>query len=164
MNRPHSPFTHNPPRFVGRAHAIGIQCRAARGELTDSGEKQVDANDLRLLARIEALPLPVEVPTDRFPVEQMYHGSRIAPKGFTNIHHFYLPRAAHAMAHLWRGARRHPDIHIRSALLFCIEQAAQGLTVLNRHHFVGKANVNQWLNGVYYIPSAQAMSRSLLNE
>lgn len=58
------------------------------------------------------------------------------------------------MAHLWRRAKKHPDVHIRSALIFCVEQAAQGLTVLNRHHFVGKANVNQWLNGVYYIPSA----------
>lgn len=28
------------------------------------------------------------------------------------------------------------------------------MTILNRHHVIGKANVNQWLNGVYYIPSA----------
>jgi len=42
---------------------------------------------------------------------------------------------------------------MRAALTFFVEQAIQGLTVLNRHHVIGKANVNQWLNGVYYIPS-----------
>lgn len=117
-------------------------------------EKKVDQRDRDLLNKIESLPLPAEVPTVRFPVEQMYHGSRIAPKGFTNVHHFYLPRAAQAMGLLWRKAIAHPDVHIRDALLFCVEQATQGLTILNRHHVIGKANVNQWLNGVYYIPSA----------
>ena len=53
-------------------------------------EKPPDENDLAVLAKIEALPLPTDMPTARFPIEQMYHGSRIAPKGFSNIHHFFL--------------------------------------------------------------------------
>ncbi len=117
-------------------------------------EKKLDKADRELLSRIDTLPLPPEVPTERFPVEHMYHGSRIGPKGFTHLHHFYLPRAAQAMGLLWRRANQHPALEIRDALLFWVEQAAQGLTILNRHHVIGKANVNQWLTGVYYIPSA----------
>jgi 16S rRNA G966 N2-methylase RsmD len=116
-------------------------------------EKHVDANDLALLSRIRDLPLPKGLPTNRFPIEKMYHGSRIEPKGFTNIHHFFLPRPAHAAAGLWQKANSWPEPRMRAALTFFVEQAIQGLTVLNRHHVIGKANVNQWLNGVYYIPS-----------
>lgn len=68
-------------------------------------EKAPDADDLAVLARVEALPLPASVPTSRFPIETMYHGSRIAPKGFTHVHHFYLPRAAQAMGTLWARAQ-----------------------------------------------------------
>ena len=116
-------------------------------------EKHVDASDLALLSRIRELPLPKGLPTNRFPIEKMYHGSRIEPKGFTNIHHFFLPRPAHAAASLWQRANSWPDLRMRAALTFFVEQAIQGLTMLNRHHVIGKANVNQWLNGVYYIPS-----------
>ncbi|MEW5891116.1 MAG: DNA methyltransferase [Pseudomonadota bacterium] len=116
-------------------------------------EKTPDAADLQRLSNIEALPLPAALPTRRFPIEAMYHGSRIAPKGFTHIHHFFLPRAAQAMGKLWEKAKAHPDARIRAFLLFMVEQAVMGLTILNRHHFIGKANVNQWLNGVYYVPS-----------
>lgn len=44
-------------------------------------EKQPDADDLALLARIDSRPLPPGMPKARFPIEAMYHGSRIAPKG-----------------------------------------------------------------------------------
>ena len=116
-------------------------------------EKAPDAADFQTLAKIEALPLPAAMPARRFPIEAMYHGSRIAPKGFTHIHHFFLPRAAQAMGKLWEKAKAHPDARIRAFLLFMVEQAIWGLSVLNRHHFIGKANVNQSLNGVYYVPS-----------
>jgi 16S rRNA G966 N2-methylase RsmD len=116
-------------------------------------EKQPDAYDLEILKRIEAMPLPGEIPTNRFPIEQMYHGSRIEPKGFTHIHHFFLPRAAQALGTLWRKANAHPDARIRHMLLFFVEQGILGLTLMNRHHVIGRANVNQPLTGVYYVPS-----------
>ncbi|MDO7775579.1 hypothetical protein QPL67_28745, partial [Escherichia coli] len=77
-------------------------------------EKTPDAADLQRLSNIEALPLPAALPTRRFPIEAMYHGSRIAPKGFTHIHHFFLPRAAQAMGRLWEKAKAHPDARIRA--------------------------------------------------
>ncbi|HGM6414362.1 TPA: DNA methyltransferase [Stenotrophomonas maltophilia] len=124
-------------------------------------EKQPDQSDLAVLARIEALPLPADLPTTRFPIEQMYHGSRIAPKGFSNIHHFFLPRAAQAMAMLWRKAKEHPDFRTREMLLFFVEQAIWGLSVLNRYQPIqqgrpGGSQVNRQLTGVYYVGSQHA--------
>ncbi|MEW5978253.1 MAG: DNA methyltransferase [Acidobacteriota bacterium] len=119
-------------------------------------EKQPDAFDLEVLKRIEALPLPAEMPTNRFPIEEMYHGSRIEPKGFTHIHHFFLPRAAHALDSLWRKANAHPDARIRHMLSFFVEQSIWGFSVLNRYRLRAFSHVNQYLNGVYYVPSQTA--------
>ena len=119
-------------------------------------EKAPDAADLATLARIETLPLPASVPTTRFPIEAMYHGSRIAPKGFTNIHHFYLPRAAQAMGALWAKAQAHPDARIRGFLTFMVEQAIWTATLLNRYRPTGFSQVNQYMTGVYYVASQHA--------
>ena len=105
---------------------------------TDGGtfEKQPDSDDLARIRRIAQLPLPTEVPTNRLPVEDMYHGSRLAPKGVTHIHHFFLPRAAHALAAMWRRANAHADRRLRHMLLYFVEQAIWGMSILNRyrHH------------------------------
>jgi hypothetical protein len=116
-------------------------------------EKQPDEQDLRLLERIAQLDLPPEIPTNRFPIEQMYHGSRIEPKGFTHVHHFFLPRAAHALAALWRKAKAHSAPRIRHMLLFFVEQAIWGMSVLARYAPTHFSQVNQYLTGVYYIGS-----------
>jgi len=124
-------------------------------------EKTPDAADMETLAKIETLLLPASVPTSRFPIEDMYHGSRIAPKGFTHVHHFYLPRAAQAMGALWARAQAHPDARTRTFLLFMVEQAIWGLSVLNRYQPIqqgrpGGSQVNRQLNGVYYVASQHA--------
>jgi len=114
-------------------------------------EKRLDERDKAVLKRIEDLPLPPEVPTNRIPTERMYHGSRIEPKGFTNIHHFFFPRAAQALAVLLRVARAQKDARIRQMLLFLIEQAIAGLNIQNRY---GPRGYPQGaLPLVYYIPS-----------
>jgi hypothetical protein len=119
-------------------------------------EKQPDEDDLRRLERIEGMPLPPEVPTNRFPIEEMYHGSRIEPKGFTHVHHFLLPRAAQALAALWRKADAHPDPRARDMLLFFVEQSVWGLSVLSRYAPTHFSQVNQYLTGVYYVASQHA--------
>lgn len=116
-------------------------------------EKQPGKLDLELLERIAQLDLPPEIPTNRFPVEQMYHGSRIEPKGFTHIHHFFLPRAAHALAALWRKAKAQSDVRLRHMVLFFVEQAIWGMSVLARYAPTHFSQVNQYLTGVYYIGS-----------
>ena len=121
-----------------------------------SYKKVPDDADRTLLKRIEALGLPPNMPTNRFPVEEMGHGSRIAPKGFTHVHHFFMPRAAHTMAMLWMKAAEHADSRIRRMLMFLVEQAVWGLSVLNRYGPLHFSQVNRYLTGVYYIASQHA--------
>lgn len=119
-------------------------------------EKAPERSDLARLAEIESLSLPAEVPTDSFPIKRMYHGSRLAPKGFTHIHHLFLPRQAQALAALWRKAGAHPDARTRGMLLFWVEQAIWGLSVLNRYGPLHFSQVNRYLTGVYYVASQVA--------
>ena len=116
-------------------------------------EKQPDADDRERVRRIAQLSLPTEVPTNRLPVEDMYHGSRLAPKGVTHVHHFFLPRAAHSLAAMWRRANAHVDIRVRHMLLYFVEQALWTMSALNRYRPTGYSQVSQYLTGVYYIPS-----------
>ena len=115
--------------------------------------KEPDDADLEVLDRVAGLPLPPEVPTNAFPIDEMYHGSRLAPKGFTHVHHLFLPRAAHALAALWRRADACEDARLRNVLLFFVEQAIWNLTVLNAYRPTGFSQNQQWFKGVYYVPS-----------
>jgi len=116
-------------------------------------EKEPDSADLGVLDRIAGLPLPSEVPTDAFPIDEMYHGSRLAPKGFTHVHHLFLPRAAHVLAAMWRRVDECEDNRLRSMLLFFVEQAIWGMSVLNRYGPSHFSQVNRQLSGVYYVAS-----------
>lgn len=115
-------------------------------------EKKPDDADLELLDRIAQLPLPSEIPANRFPIEQMYHGSRIEPKGFTHIHHFFLPRAAQALAAMWRKANTQPAGRIRRWLRFLLESHFVNLSIQNRYRPEVSFPYNP-LTGVYYVPS-----------
>jgi len=121
-------------------------------------EKTPDVNDLAILKKIQEMTLPGEIPSKRFPIEEMYHGSRIAPKGFTHIHHFFLPRAAQSLGVLWRKAKVYSDVRIRNMLLFFLDQSIWGLSILNRYQPImhgrsGGSQVNRQMTGVYYVPS-----------
>lgn len=116
-------------------------------------EKAPDARDLATIARIEALALPAALPTDRFPIEEMYHGSRIAPKGFTHVHHFYLARPAAAMAELWQLASEWPDKRLSNMLKFYVEQGIRNLSVLNAYEPLAFSQNARGQKGVYYVPS-----------
>ena len=141
-------------------------------------KKRPDDEDLALLARVESLPLPACAPTRGLPIDRMYHGSRLGPKGFTHVHHLYLRRAAHALGILWTKANRYEDSGLRHMLLYLVEQAVWGMSVLNRfmpahssktgsdltqahaEHQSRVANLKGspggQLTGVYYIPSLLA--------
>ena len=119
-------------------------------------EKLPDDEDLAVLERIGELMPPATLPGNRFPIEAMYHGSRIAPKGFVHVHHFFLPRAAQALGLLWAKAHALPDERIRSFLLFTVEQAVWTFSILNRYRPTGFSMVNQYLTGVYYVASQHA--------
>lgn len=119
-------------------------------------EKTPDAEDEAILTRIGRLPTPAALPTIEFPVEEMSHGSRIEPKGFTHAHHFFLPRAAASLSALWARASAEPDVATRRMLLWFIEQAIWTSSVMNRYRPTGFSQVSQYLTSVYYIPSQHA--------
>ena len=119
----------------------------------DKLAKEPDQADLERIERVRRMPLHPAVPTDRFPIEQMSHGSRIEPKGFTHVHHFFLPRAARSLGTLWAKANEAEDTRLRNELLWFAEQAIWGMSVLARYVPTHYSQVNQYLNGVYYIPS-----------
>ena len=116
-------------------------------------EKVPDQHDLALLRRVSQLPVASVVPTAHFPIDKMYHGSRLAPKGFTRVHHLFLARSTQALGAMWRRANDEPKRPIRGALLFLVEQAIWNLTVLNAYRPTGFSQNSQWLKGVYYAPS-----------
>lgn len=123
-----------------------------------SFDKQAEVDDLDRLRRIDQAPWPPEVPVRPLPIEQMYHGSRLAPKGFNAVHHLFLPRAARSLSSMWRRAASASDPRTRHMLLYFVEQAVWGLSTLNRyqpvqHGRLGGSQVNRQLSGVYYVGS-----------
>ena len=117
-------------------------------------EKAPDAADLALLDKIASLPLPPEVPVQKLPYMHMTHErARMDSAGVTHVHHFFLPRAAKALAALWRKASAEPDRRLRNMLLFFVEQSIWTLSLLNRYRPTGFSQVNQYLTGVYYVAS-----------
>ena len=115
--------------------------------------KKPDSDDLSTLDYIRNLGLLPEIPTNAFPIDKMYHGSRLSPKGFTHVHHMFLPRAAYALATMWRLAADTEDLRLRNMLLFLIDQATSTMSSLNRFRANQGSQSNQVLSGVYYVPS-----------
>jgi hypothetical protein len=119
-------------------------------------EKKPDANDFAVLAKIAALPLPQEVPRQAFPFDDMWETPRLKEKGITHTHQLFLPRPAHALALAWQKAMSLPDIRQRNMLLFFVEQAIWGMSLLNRYTPTHFSHVNQYLTGAYYVGSQHA--------
>jgi hypothetical protein len=117
-------------------------------------EKVPDESDLALVERIGSLALPDEVPRMELPYMHMTHErSRMDISGITHVHHFFMPRAAQALAALWRKANLQEDLRLRHMLLFFVDEAIRTMSVLNRYRPTGYSQVGQYLTGVYYVPS-----------
>ena len=116
-------------------------------------KKTPDGEDLSKLDKVEALPLPASVPTNKWPIDTMYHGSRIAPKGFTHTHHFFFARVRQSLGFMWQRVQECSDERLRHALMFFFEQAIWTSSVMNRYQPQGYKQVNKFLPGVYYVPS-----------
>jgi hypothetical protein len=78
---------------------------------------------------------------------------RIANYGVTHLHHFFMPRARQSLAALWQKAEAVADPRLRAFLLFTVEQAIWGMSLLNRYGPTHFSQVNRYLSGVYYISS-----------
>jgi hypothetical protein len=132
-------------------------------------EKRPDADDLEVLKRIDRIALPLGMPIKKFPVHDTVngrcrnsggccHSALLADKGITHVHHAFLARQSHSLAALWSSAIAVEDTRLRNILLFFVEQAIWGMSVLNRYQPIqqgrpGGSQVNRQLSGVYYLSS-----------
>jgi DNA modification methylase len=116
-------------------------------------EKKPDAADLKLLDRIAAMPLPPSFPFARLPDCQMTRVGRMATTETRALHHMFLPRAAQNLGWLWQRAESCSEPRLRNALLFFIEQAIWGMSILNRYSPSHFSQVNRALSGVFYVAS-----------
>jgi hypothetical protein len=125
------------------------------------GRKRPSDADLGVLRRVETQRVS-GFPTNELPLAGMlYDRPHLGPKGFTQVHHLWGDRALIAMTSLWSYAKEEPDLPLRHALLFWIEQALWGTSWMNRYKpiqfgRVGGSAVNNYMSGVYYIPSLHA--------
>jgi hypothetical protein len=113
----------------------------------------IDDGDLAVLRRVASSTLPGAVPSAALPIHQMVHGTRLAPKGFTHVHHLWGDRALLSLSALWTLAARESDPLLRHALLFWVEQAMWGLSWMNRYKATDHSQVNRAQSGVYYVSS-----------
>lgn len=118
--------------------------------------KPVDSFDRDVLRRINDEKIPSHIPDVGFPIDEMYHGSRIGPKGFTSIHHLFQRRALIALGVMWRLAEACNDGRMRMMLLYMVEQAIWNMSVCNSYRPAGFSQVSQYMKGVYYVPSQHA--------
>ncbi len=114
--------------------------------------KKPDEHDFSLLKK-----LTESIPVDRFPTqaisEEIYHYSRLSPKGVTHFYQLYIPRALHALSVMWKTAGEWPDVRVRGFLKFMVEQCFWGMTLMNRYGANFYSQVNRLLSGVYYLPA-----------
>ena len=117
-------------------------------------ERALTEEDLTTLRRIEDLDLPTELPATKLPHMHMTHErARMDRAGITHLPHFFLPRAGQALAVLWRRAGEHSSLRLRNMLLFFVEQAIIGMSLLNRYGPRKYSQVAGQLPGVYYVGS-----------
>ena len=126
-------------------------------------EKEPDEGDLKILQQIDALNHPTELPLDRMmhapdDVECWGDEWRAGVAAFSHVHHIFLPRAAHALAALWRRAQGQPNPRTRNMMVFFVEQAIWNLAVLNRFRPTGYSQVNQYMAGRIRVLSQHAES------
>ena len=121
-------------------------------------EKKPDARDIELIEKINSMSFPNGFPVDRMmnaPESQENWGDkwRAGTASFSHVHHLFLPRARHVLAALWRKAAGVSDRRIRNMVLYFVEQAVWGMSLLARYTPTHFSQVNQYLTGVYYIGS-----------
>lgn len=121
-----------------------------------SYQKEPDANDLDVLRRIAAMELPADFPKNQFRSSKTFNEGRMRTTNTKNTQSTFLPRAAQAMAALWRLAKAATDSRLRSNILYCIEQAIISMSVFNRYRPTGYSQFGQHLTGVFYVGSQHA--------
>jgi DNA modification methylase len=92
-------------------------------------------------------------PVSKIPFMHMTHErARLDYQGVEYVHDFFLPRQRRILSLLMDSTNKE-SYQNENQLSWVFEQSIPGLSKLNRHHVIGRANVNQQMNGVFYFPS-----------
>ena len=116
-------------------------------------ERAPNEGDLETLRRVAHNYPPSSIPVVPLPEMQMAKVGRMQPARIEYLHQFFLPRAGIALGQLWRATGNEQRPRIRQGLRFFVEQAIWTSSVLNRYRPSGYSQVNQFLAGVFYVPS-----------
>lgn len=111
-------------------------------------EKRPDENDLAIINRINAMPVPVWVPTDRMP--EGGETRRNDKYGLTHIHHFYTRRSLIAIGYLMEKVSSSAQ---PQKMRFLFEQIILGMAKISRYVPTHFSQVNQYLSGTLYVGS-----------
>lgn len=115
--------------------------------------KKPDSFDLSVLQRVDETSIPSSFPIIQIPDMQMMRVGRMKVSKVSHLHHFYMKRPLICLATLWEKAANHPEARTRHALLFFVEQAVWGMSILARYTPTHFSQVNQYLSGVFYMAS-----------
>lgn len=117
-------------------------------------ERDINSDDMKILEEIEKLAPPLEIPCREIPYMHMTHErARMDSAGVTHLHQFFFPRSEQALAAIWRKIGLIEDAGTRRMLTWFAEQAIWGMSILARYAPTHYSQVNQYLNGVYYVGS-----------
>lgn len=116
-------------------------------------EKKPDDFDFSILEKIEQTPFTLLPPILKLPEMQMGKVGRMQPTNTDYIHKFFNRRSLHSLSLMWKLALEENDKRMRNFLLFFVEQAIWTSSVLNRFRPSGYSQVNQFMAGVFYVPS-----------
>jgi hypothetical protein len=123
---------------------------------TSSGRKRFDEGDQEVLSKVSRLPLPW-TPEDPLPyMHRTHERASIAPWGIDYVRNFWSDRALVSLAALWDLCGQEPDLLTRNSLRFWLEQGFWGFSWMNRYVPAHYSHMNQYMTGVYYIPSLHA--------
>lgn len=115
--------------------------------------KTPDAADLARIKEIEGKSGLADLPLSAFPFSDMWEATRLRAKGVTHVHHMFLARPSIAFSGLWAKVKALPVGRTRNMLIFFVEQAILGMSILARYAPTHFSQVNQYLSGVYYVGS-----------
>jgi len=146
---------YDPLRQSLHRHVVHELYLVSRGERRHSKLERATASDFELLKRSVDHPLPRSVPFLRLPLERMYHGSRLGPKGIEYVHDLYFRRQLITLAEIWSRTADISSPRLRSGLRFLIDQAFLSASRLSRYPQLSP------LGGVYYLPSMIAENEPL---
>jgi len=115
--------------------------------------KEPDDFDREILEKIKSCPIPESFINKEIPDMQMMRVGRMKASNITHLHHFFMKRPLLALFKLWSEAQSVKDYTARRQLLFFVEQAIWGMSILARYTPTHFSQVNQYLSGVFYMAS-----------